>query len=277
MIRTDTAQPNDADLEQLSAYLDQQLTPEESAALEQRLQREPEFRAALDELRQTISVLRDLGPIQPPRSFTLDPSVVAPRRSGWFSGWFQISGALAAILIAFASIALLNQGGSLATAPQPAAAPVAEQAAPPDSPLAAAPTMTAQFNTAEEPLAAGAPQSTPAPAATNMAPAAAAPADVARTGEAPAAPLAAPESQDATGNTMPTSAAEAPAGVAPAEAQTAAPVIVTPAISSPDTITLAPQPAPADTAAAPSPIRLGMLIALLVGTLLMLVYLFRRR
>jgi hypothetical protein len=276
MIRSNTAQPNDADLEQLSAYLDQQLTPEESAALEERLRHEPEFRAALDELRQTISVLRDLGPVQPPRSFTLDPSVVAPRRSGWFGRWFQISGALAAILIAFASIALLNQGGSLATAPQPAAAPVAEQATPPDSPLAAAPTMTAQFNTAEEPLAAGAPQSTPAPAATNMAPAAA-PADIARTGEAPAAPLAAPESQDATGNTMPAPTAEAPAGAAPAEAQTAAPVIVTPAISSPDTITLAPQPAPPDTVAAPSPIRLGMLIALLVGTLLMVVYLFRRR
>ena len=70
----------DADLELLSAYIDSQLASSERAALEQRLRDEPGLRAVLDELRATVGLLRDLEPLKPPRSFTLDVPAARPRR-----------------------------------------------------------------------------------------------------------------------------------------------------------------------------------------------------
>lgn len=59
------------DFDRLSAYLDKQLAPAETAALEQRLAREPELKATLDELRANARLLRSLPVIKPPRNFTL--------------------------------------------------------------------------------------------------------------------------------------------------------------------------------------------------------------
>lgn len=271
MIRSDTTQPDDAELEQLSAYLDQQLPPAEAAALEARLQREPELRAALNELQATVTILRDLGPVAPPRSFSLDPATVAPRRTAWFGGWWRAGSAVAALLVAFVSIALLNQPGSFATM-QPGAAPAASQAAP-EAALATAPTATGGFSAAEAPQIAEA----PLPAAT-AAPAATAPiaAGNARTSDpiAPAAPLAVPETQADQQNAAATPTADALSNAAPGDT---APVIVTPAISSPDTVTL--NPPAATTTAAPPVILPGIIVMLgiLILALGMLVYLFRRR
>ena len=59
------------DFDRLSAYIDDQLSPAEKAALEQRLGREPELRSALSELRLTVTALRALPQVRPPRNFTL--------------------------------------------------------------------------------------------------------------------------------------------------------------------------------------------------------------
>ena len=42
----------------VSAYLDRQLSPRDQAQLEERLQKEPELRSTLDDLRQMQAVLR---------------------------------------------------------------------------------------------------------------------------------------------------------------------------------------------------------------------------
>ncbi len=70
---------NDADLDLLSAYLDDALSPAELATLHQRLQQEPELHAALHELQFMQQMLQALPTVPTPRSFTLDPETVAVR------------------------------------------------------------------------------------------------------------------------------------------------------------------------------------------------------
>src|SRR3972149_2384482 len=73
------------DFDRLSAYLDNQLPPAEKARLEARMEREPELKTALDDLRMTVRALRSLPIVKPPRNFTLTPelarAVTAPQRS----------------------------------------------------------------------------------------------------------------------------------------------------------------------------------------------------
>jgi anti-sigma factor RsiW len=73
------------DFDRLSAYLDNQLSPAEKARLEARLEREPELKTALGDLRMTVRALRALPTVKPPRSFTLSPAqartLAAPRRA----------------------------------------------------------------------------------------------------------------------------------------------------------------------------------------------------
>ncbi len=73
------------DLERLSAYLDRQLPPGETAALEARLGQEAGLRETLDGLRQAKAALRSLPALRPPRSFTLTPEMagIRPRRAGY--------------------------------------------------------------------------------------------------------------------------------------------------------------------------------------------------
>ncbi len=70
---------NDADLDLLSAYLDDALSPAELATLHQRLQQEPELHAALHELQFMQQMLQALPTVPTPRSFTLDPETVTAR------------------------------------------------------------------------------------------------------------------------------------------------------------------------------------------------------
>lgn len=67
------------DWEDLSAYLDGELTPRERSRLESRLEARAELRAALEELRRTRSVLRSHPPVRAPRNFTLTPQMVGMR------------------------------------------------------------------------------------------------------------------------------------------------------------------------------------------------------
>jgi anti-sigma factor RsiW len=90
------------DLELLSAYLDQQLTPAEQLEVEQRLRDEPELRTEYETLRATVTFYRELESIEPPRSFTLDPAS-APRR-GWFAqfqrlAFLQLGSGLAGLIL----------------------------------------------------------------------------------------------------------------------------------------------------------------------------------
>lgn len=72
------------DLELLSLYLDEQLSPAERKRLEQHLKENQVLSLALSELRQTRLALRQMPRARLPRNFTLTPQMVgsgSPRRS----------------------------------------------------------------------------------------------------------------------------------------------------------------------------------------------------
>lgn len=106
--------PSEHDLLRLSAYLDNQLAADERAEIEARLRIEPALRATLDELETTIVLLRRLPSVEPPRSFTLDPAAVKPRRSWsfWLPGLLQAGGLMAALMFVVAVTANLMPGPS---------------------------------------------------------------------------------------------------------------------------------------------------------------------
>lgn len=103
------------DLNALSAYLDDELSPRERSRLESRLQRDSELRQALEQLGQTRRYLRRLPRQRAPRSFALRPEMVEVQP--WYARFvprFQWASALATILL----VAVLV--GDLTGALQPA-------------------------------------------------------------------------------------------------------------------------------------------------------------
>jgi hypothetical protein len=124
------------DFDRLSAYIDNQLSPADKAKLDARLQREPELKAALTELRRLTRALRSLPTVKPPRNFTLSRAQaqvnVRPR--------FQLFPALrlATALAGLAFIVILSSdllrlqfgaGGAAAPAPEAAQEVAVESAA----------------------------------------------------------------------------------------------------------------------------------------------------
>ncbi len=97
-----------ADLELLSAYLDDALTPQERAALERRLAAEPVLHAELEALRAVVSRVRALPTLTAPRDFRLDPAVygrkapqmAAPRRVSASRVYYRWGSALSALAAA---------------------------------------------------------------------------------------------------------------------------------------------------------------------------------
>lgn len=166
------AQPNDDDLELLSAYIDSRLDERERAALEERLRREPALQAVLAELRATVALLGELEQLAPPRSFALDPAAFRPKRNPLL-GWVGLGSAAVAVLLAFTFVATLfngRAGAPSAAAPAsldqgPAGGAVATRTAP----LAA---LSVPTPTPEMAAAAGALEATAAPATGAAAPAA---------------------------------------------------------------------------------------------------------
>ena len=67
---------NRRDIELLSAYLDGQLKPSDSARLESRLKSDPELVAVMDDLRAARNLLRRLPQRRAPRNFTLTRKMV---------------------------------------------------------------------------------------------------------------------------------------------------------------------------------------------------------
>ncbi len=99
------AQMNTRDYEQLSAYLDGQLSPIEQTRLEERLRGNSELRSALDELSRTRSLLRMAPRRRAPRNFTLTPEMVQPRRKS-LRDYFNLFPALS-FASAVATLALI--------------------------------------------------------------------------------------------------------------------------------------------------------------------------
>lgn len=161
---------SDDDLELLSAYLDDRLSSAERAALEQRLRQDAALRTELEELRATKTLLSNLPPVKPPRSFTLDAAQVQPRRSlqTLLPGWLRMGSAFAAVLVALTATAVLLLGGGMRQATQMAAAPTGA----PEVALAPAPSLQTLSDAAVPTAAATTKQATgegmpaPAPAAT---------------------------------------------------------------------------------------------------------------
>ena len=106
--------------ELLSAALDGQLSAAEQAQLDQQLEHDPGLAAEFAELRSMQALLQDLPPVRPPRSFTLDPALHAPKRSFWLSGWTRwvtVVGVFALMLTV--GLQLTNQAEqSMTMAPQ---------------------------------------------------------------------------------------------------------------------------------------------------------------
>ncbi len=116
----------DRDLELLSAYRDGELLPHERADVEQRLERDPALREALDGIQQTHALLGDLPRLRAPRNFTLDPATYG-RKPAWWLGLvtpraLQFGGALGAaaavILIVIGAFTNISPETSLSSAPQ---------------------------------------------------------------------------------------------------------------------------------------------------------------
>jgi anti-sigma factor RsiW len=109
------------DVELISAYLDGQLNPSDSARLESRLQSDENLRTVLDDLREARGILRQLPQRRAPRNFTLTPKMAgikppAPRAYPIF----RLATAVATLLFL---ITFVVNGLSPIAAPRLAAAP----------------------------------------------------------------------------------------------------------------------------------------------------------
>ncbi len=118
---------SDTDLELLSAYADGALSDSERQQLEARLHIEPALQAELDELRETIRLIKTLPPLRAPRSYTLTREMVGlstavPRRSRPFTlttTFSAISAAAAVLLVVFGvSVLMTNRSGAPAASQQ---------------------------------------------------------------------------------------------------------------------------------------------------------------
>ncbi len=110
---------SDNDLELLSAYLDGALSEAERAALEKRLQDEPDLRRELARLRATVDLVGTLPTLTAPRDFTLSRRM-ARRPSVWTSASFSALSAAAAVILLVIGAALFGTSGQLAKTTAPA-------------------------------------------------------------------------------------------------------------------------------------------------------------
>ncbi len=72
-------EPSFRDVEQLSAYLDRQLSPADRSRLEERIKAEPQLETLLHDLREARSALRKTPARPVPRNFTLTPKMARIR------------------------------------------------------------------------------------------------------------------------------------------------------------------------------------------------------
>jgi anti-sigma factor RsiW len=87
------------DWELLSAYMDGQLSSGKREQLEIRMQSDPELRTALDDLTQTIAMLRSLPRMKAPHTFRLTPEMVGQRQPRRLYPLFQFASALSSLML----------------------------------------------------------------------------------------------------------------------------------------------------------------------------------
>jgi hypothetical protein len=75
------AQISNRDYEQISAYLDGQLSSNEQRKLEERLRTRPELQTVLDDLRRTKALLRMAPHRRAPRNFLITPAMVGQQKA----------------------------------------------------------------------------------------------------------------------------------------------------------------------------------------------------
>jgi hypothetical protein len=269
------------DWQQISEYLDDQLTPKEKNRLEERIRVRPELRNGLEELRHTRLVLRSVPKRRAPHNFTLTPEMVRPRSISRLFPVLSFSSALATILIVVTLVFRLLPGESSSStaevqrfaAPAAPAAPFAASAAQNKS-SGAQSSQTPEIITWGQPanqmfanniqgMGGGPGQSSPAGAAPLIAPGAV---ETQPSQEAPpqapgpmlSSPLATPKpglsQPEAPALEAPTNAVPATANAANADAlRGTSPILGIPARSDQGKIIPAPSESTAAEAAAPQP------------------------
>ena len=118
MAGNDKPQPNIEQVrELLSPYLDDEVSGEERALVEEALAVSDELQADLDTLRQTVSLLQALPPAPAPRPFTLsEADVGVPARPAGGRGFFGLPAWLAGLAAAAATlVCVLAIGGLFVT------------------------------------------------------------------------------------------------------------------------------------------------------------------
>jgi len=125
-----TAQITIRDYENLSAYLDGQLSNKEKASIEARMRTNPDLRRAFEEMNRTRMLLRSAPRHKAPRNFTLTPAMVGvqKRKPGGLFGYFPVLSFTSAVAALALILTFIFSSG-----PAPlstANAPIANQAAP---------------------------------------------------------------------------------------------------------------------------------------------------
>jgi anti-sigma factor RsiW len=134
--------------ENLSAYLDGELSPRERARFEKELKGKADLQLALEDLRKTRVVLRSQSLLRAPRNFTLTPQMAGMRKPGvWTANIYRglrLSSALASLLLVLVVVGEFLAGGLLARQPAMAPEPVMQFA------LEQAPEPTSEYRAIAE-------------------------------------------------------------------------------------------------------------------------------
>lgn len=104
------------ELNMLSAYLDNALKEKETQHLESRLEKEPELRERLENLKRTKLLLSRLDRVRAPRNYTLTPEMVKVRgkKNKTLFTTLRLASSFAAILlVVLFGVQLILQGGLL--------------------------------------------------------------------------------------------------------------------------------------------------------------------
>ena len=121
------------EIENLSAYLDHELSESEEAHLRSRLAQDAELREKLEDLRLTRYTLMHTPKVRRQRSFTLSPEMVQKQRFAWravnFSRMVSAAASVLFVLVLGGELLFGSSAGMLASAPADNAAMVQDSAA----------------------------------------------------------------------------------------------------------------------------------------------------